>query len=134
MREKFVDLYLEKRMFMVHHWLGWISFGICILLLAKYLGRISHHKKLNQLLRKLHQPLGLAVIGIGALHGVISLVKAPEAVIQNVTGLLLFLLIAALARTFYARAKLQRKWFSMHRHLSLILIAVLVLHTIVSFS
>ncbi len=119
---------------MIHHWLGWISLGVCILLLAKYIGRISNNKKVNQLLRKIHKPLGMMVIGIATIHGVISFIKNPQAIIQNITGLSLFVLIFNLAITFYARKRLKVKWFQIHRYLAILLCILMAIHIILSFS
>ena len=119
---------------MLHHWLGWISLAICVLLVVKYIGRISKNKNINQLLRKIHKPLGIAVIGIAAIHGVISFIKNPQAILQNMTGSMLFLLILLLAGVFYAKARLKAEWFQIHRCLALALCAIIVIHIVVSFS
>lgn len=119
---------------MIHHWLGWLSLAICILLLAKYIGRISNNKTLNQLLRKSHKPLGIAAIGISMVHGLLCFIKCPHASIQNITGLILFVLILTLAITFYARAGLKAKWFQMHRYSAIMLCIVMAIHIMVSFS
>lgn len=119
---------------MIHHWLGWISLAFCVLLLAKYLGRISKNTRFNLALRRLHKPLGLAVIAVSALHGIICFFKKPQFSLPAITGLALFALILALARTFYARKKLKAKWFPMHRHLSALLCAVTALHILISIS
>lgn len=87
---------------MLYHWLGWITFATCILLLAKYIGRISNNKSVNMFLRKIHRPLGIFVIGIGAIHGLISFVKHPQEVAEIFSGVLLWVLIVLLARTYYA--------------------------------
>ncbi|MDO5142560.1 MAG: hypothetical protein Q4D31_06025 [Eubacteriales bacterium] len=115
---------------MIHHWLGWASLAIGILLLAKFIGRISKKQKLNSILRKIHKPLGMTLIGVAALHGIISIAKAPQAVVQIVTGVILLVLIGLLARTFYARDKLKAKWFQMHRHFALAFLVVLVIHVV----
>ena len=117
---------------MVHHWLGWLSLATCVLLLAKYIGRSSNNKNINQLLRKFHEPLGIAVIGIAIIHGIICFIKKPQAIIQNITGLILLVLILSLAGTFYARKKLKAKWFQMHRYLAILLCTIMVIHIIVS--
>ena len=118
---------------MIHHWLGWISLAICVLLMAKYIGRISGNKKLNKLLRKIHKPLGIAAIAITILHGGISFIKTPQALIQNITGVLLLVLLILLARTFYARKRLKAKWFPMHRHISIVFCVLTAIHIVVSF-
>lgn len=116
---------------MIQHWFGWISVVLCVVLLGKYIGRISRWKALNQFLRKWHKPLGLAVIVVAALHGVWCWYKAPQAVLANATGWLLFLCIVVLARTFYARSKLKAKWFQMHRHWAIVLGVVMVAHVVI---
>lgn len=117
---------------MLHHWFGWISLVIYVLLLAKYVGRISNNKNINLLLRRIHKPLGNAVIGITTLHGVISFVKNPQAIILNITGLILLILELILAKTFYARTRLKAKWFQLHRYSAVILCVIIAIHIIVS--
>lgn len=115
---------------MVGHWLGWISFVFCILILAKYIGRISKNKTLNSILKKIHKPLGITVIGVAAIHGITSYIEAPQVSVTSITGIILFALIIMLARTFYARKNLKAKWFQMHRHLSIILSIMIVIHVL----
>lgn len=119
---------------MVYHWLGWISFASCVLLLAKYAGRTLNSKSVNMLLRKIHKPLGNAVIGTGAMHGVLSLIKHPQEIAENLSGVLLWALIVLLARTCYAKTKLKSKWFRMHRHLAIALTVILAVHVVISIS
>lgn len=117
---------------MISHWFGWISFAICILLLSKVIGRISNNKKLNQILRNVHKPLGITIIIIGLIHGLLCITDNFELNIQIITGTILWIFIIALARTFYARVKLKTKWFQMHRHLSIVLVILMIIHIIVS--
>ena len=119
---------------MLYHWLGWISLAACILLLAKYIALISKNKRANALLRKIHKPLGLAVIGTGAVHALISILKRPTELAAILSGAALLALIVLLARTYFARTKLKAKWFRMHRHLALLLIALLIVHVLLSIS
>lgn len=113
---------------MLYHWLGWISFAMCILLLAKYIGRIVNNKSVNMFLRKIHKPLGIAVTGIGAIHGLISFMKHPQEIAENISGVVLWGLIVLLARTYYARTKLKAKWYHMHRHFAIFLMVMIVIH------
>lgn len=117
---------------MLYHWLGWISLAICVVLLMKYIGRISKVKTVNQLLRKIHKPFGLAIIVVAALHGILSLIKSSHAVMENATGIILFLIIILLARTFYVKEKLRAKWFQMHRHLATVMLIMMITHIIVA--
>ena len=117
---------------MIHHWLGWISLVICVFLLAKYVGRISKNQNLNRLLRKIHKPLGIIIIAAAGIHGLLCFIKSPQAVVQNITGLILFIFIAALAATFYAREKFKGKWFFIHKLLSLIFCVGMIGHILIS--
>ena len=116
---------------MLYHWLGWISFAMCVLLLAKYIGRISKCKNINNSLRRLHKPFGIAVIVIGVVHGLLSFIKCSQEVVANLSGIFLWALIALLAVTFYSRKKLKSKWFALHRFLAVLLVASLVIHVAV---
>lgn len=113
---------------MIDHFFGWVSLVLCIVLLAKYLGRISNKKTLNQLLRKLHKPLGLAVLAIAALHGILCFVREPHEIVSHITGIIPWILMLCLALTFYARKNLKSKWLSTHRFLSIVLCITTVFH------
>ena len=113
---------------MLYHWLGWISLVMCILLLAKYMGRVSKCKRINSSLRKLHKPFGTAVIVMGTVHGIVSFIKHPQEMTANFSGMILWVLIALLAVTYYARKKLKSKWFVLHRLFSVLLAVMLVMH------
>lgn len=113
---------------MFYHWLGWISFAMCVFLLAKYIGRISNNKSINRWLRRFHKPVGIAVIGVGFIHGIISFIKKPEEVVGIFSGVFLWVLIVFLAQTYYARVRLKSKWFNRHRHLAIFLMIILAIH------
>ena len=119
---------------MIHHWLGWISLAICVLLLAKLIGRLLKSQKLNKILRKIHKPLGLAVIAISAVHGIISFIKNTPALLQNITGIILFILIVILAVSFYDKKRLKKQWFKIHRYSAAVFTAAMIIHIAVSFS
>lgn len=117
---------------MVSHWLGWISFACCIFLSLKIIGRLSKINKFNLFLRKFHQPLGIAVMFFGTIHGILCFIKNQKAIISIVSGLILLFVIIALARTYFSRKKLKAKWFKMHRHLTFFLILLLIIHILSS--
>ena len=113
---------------MISHWLGWISLVIGLLLLAKFFGRLSKSKIINQYLRKIHKPLGNALIAIAVIHGVLSFAGNTQALLQGLTGLLALLSAFFLARTFYAKKKLKNKWLQIHKHLTLLFLVLIVIH------
>ncbi len=119
---------------MLHLWfdtiLGWLSFALCIVLLAKFIGRVSKFKNFNLILRKTHKPMGFAVIITGLMHGIFLIIKHPQAIIGNVTGGILLAVIILLAITYFLRKKLKSKWFLSHRILSILLIALLIVHIV----
>lgn len=117
--------------FMIHHWLGWISLALCVVLLAKYIGRVSGSKGLNKRLRALHKPLGIAVTVTAALHGAICLVKCART-LSLITGAAALALILALALTYCLRTKLKKRWFPLHQQLSIATAILCALHVAVS--
>ena len=116
----------------LYHWLGWISLAICLLLLAKYIGRVSKYQSFNRFLRKAHKPLGIAVTIIGIIHGFISFMKHSQDVTANVSGLFTLVVICLLAATFCVRTKLKSRWFVLHWLLSIVLIVLLTIHTAIA--
>ena len=117
---------------MIYERLGKIAFTICVLLFMKFIGRVSKNKKFNSALRKIHKPLGFAAIASGAIHGVISIIKSPQQIVANISGISVLALMAFLAVTFYTRKSLKSKWFKLHRIAAVLLIAILVSHVVIA--
>ena len=111
---------------------GRIAFIICIPLFLKFIGRVSKNKKLNTALRKIHEPLGIAAIALGTIHTVICIIKSPQEMLANISGILALILIVFLAVTFYARKGLKSKWFRLHRISTVFLIAILIPHVVIA--
>ncbi len=104
---------------MISHWFAWISFGLSILLLAKFIVRKSKIKKLNKIFSKTHKPLAYIMIASGLVHGIICAIKTDKHIAVIISGALLtasalFLLIAWLCR------KKLRIWMKAHRIGSLV--------------
>ena len=112
--------------------LGKIAFIICVLLFVKFIGRVSKNKKFNNVLLKIHKPLGIAAIAIGAIHGVMYIIKSPQQIVANILGILVWILMAFLAVTFYTRKSLESKWFKLHRIAAVLLIAALIAHVVIA--
>lgn len=119
---------------MIFRWLGWVTFGVCIILLAKFIGRVSKSKNFNLLLRKTHIPFGIAAIVLGAVHGLFFLIEHPQKIAGNSTGIVLWALTCFLALTYVLRKKLKAKWFFLHRLLSVLFILLLIVHIVVVFA
>ena len=101
---------------------------MCVLLLAKYPARRFSRARANAVLRKLHEPLGLAVILAGAVHGVMAIAESPDELFLIGSGIILWVLIILLAVTFYARKRCKGRWFALHRVLAAIVAAGMLLH------
>ena len=117
---------------MLFHWLGWASLALCALLLAKIIARKSGVRRADSALRAIHRPLGMAVIGTGALHGLLCLVKCPREGAALLSGLFAWTLIGLLATVFYARKRLKGRWYALHRALAALLVAALPLHLLIA--
>ena len=111
---------------------GRIAFIICVPLFLKFIGRVSKNKKLNNALLKIHEPLGIAAIALGTIHTVICIIKSPQEMLANISGILALILIAFLAVTFYARKSLKFKWLKLHRITTVLLIAILIPHVVIA--
>ena len=111
---------------------GRIAFIICVLLAIKFIGRVSKNKKLNKALLKIHEPLGIAAIALGTIHSVISIIISPQEIVANISGILALMLIAFLAVTFYARKNFKFKWLKLHRITTVLLMAILIPHVVIS--
>ena len=114
--------------------LGWVNVALLALMTAPYWLRFLNkhvfhtqggiYAKLIKGLRKVHKPLGLAVILIAAIHGYLAL-----GALRLHTGTLLgtgIVLTAALGISFYRMRK--KPLFAWHKRLALLVILLLLLH------
>ena len=127
---RFLSTHIRRR-FMRHHvigWLGWIGFALCILLLSKFVGRISKSKKFNALLRQVHKPFGIAVLIVGLAHGICAIFGRFHFSFAVVSGLILLALMFAIGMTYLFRKSLKSKWFLFHRILSILTAIMIVVH------
>lgn len=116
---------------MVSHWFAWISFGLSILVSAKFLARKSKIKKLNLGFSKAHKPLSVAMILLGLAHGIIDGVKTDENVAVIVTGALLLATAVFLLLTWLFRKRFKI-WMKAHRIGSLVFLGFLLTHLILA--
>lgn len=116
--------------------LGWINVAIISIITAPYwmmlLNRkIFHFKgesyfKVIKYVRKIHKPLGIAILVIGLIHGYLALGS-----IRIHTGSLLWvtmLLTATLGGAFYRTKK--KGLFKLHKFMAFLTVALLLLHLI----
>ena len=83
--------------------------------------------KWNRLLRKIHKPLGIALIGVTFLHCRFSSQKLGFS-----TGTLCLVLTTVLFINYMARKQMKKHWMKIHRGLSLALLILLILHIILT--
>lgn len=107
---------------------GWLATIIFVVLMAKFVGRVSKKKYANRALRKIHIPLGIAIIVIGMVHGLIYLIGYPQAILGNFTGIVLMMNTLLLAATYFAKKVMRVSWLTAHRQFSISLIALTVVH------
>lgn len=112
--------------------MGLVSTVLCVLLLAKYLGRISGNKRFNDFLHRIHKPLGALVILTGLVHGIRGFILFPNDFGANLSGLILWIVIIFLALTFHQRKQLKKKWFRYHQVLSAAALILIIIHILLS--
>lgn len=113
---------------MVSNWLGWLSFGLCIALMLKFILRKSKASSLNLLFKKLHIPFGITLLAAGLLHTVITLAKWQSHIQVIATGIIAMALILFVSLTYVFRRSLKKKWMYMHRAGTLVAIPFIFAH------
>lgn len=119
---------------MISHWLGWISFGFCIVLMLKFIVRKTKNTKLNLAFRKIHIPLGILVLITGMLHGLILLIKVSNHIAPIVTGIFTIVLLLFIVATYIFKKKLKKKWMYFHRLGTLALIPFILIHLLLALN
>ncbi|MBN2852396.1 MAG: FMN-binding protein [Clostridia bacterium] len=117
---------------------AWIALGLAVLLSIIIVLRVLRKKvfksqnslinKLDRGLRKFHKPLGISIIVVGLYHGLFSTVSVFSVNLGTATWILTILL--ALTWLLKKQLKKVKNWMFWHRVLTLVFVAVLILHII----
>lgn len=117
--------------------LAWAAALLCIEEALRYIARVSKNKTLNRVFHKLHIPLGVLLLIAGGLHGLIAgnfpgaglaeIELAPVLFTLN-WGTACFICSVLLALSYLLRKKLKKGWMPVHRVLTVLMLALLVLH------
>ncbi len=112
---------------------GWIAMISAGALAVVYILRIINKKikikwisVLNRALRKNHKSIGVILIIFGLLHGILSSDKAIGLNLGTLSWVISILL--GLSFVYRKRFKPQRLWMSLHRFLTVVFIAIFVIH------
>ena len=114
---------------------AWLAV-ICALATAfKYLAK--KNRKLNRVFHNIHIPLGICLIVLGLIHGLLAGnpigTKPSQAYFGTVLftanmGTVCFVLSVLLGATYLFRKKLKKNWMKLHRILTVLFIAAIVIH------
>lgn len=117
--------------------LAWASALLCIEEALRYIARVSKNKTLNRVFHKAHIPLGVLLLITGGLHGLAAgnfpgaglgeMELAPVLFTLN-WGTACFICSVLLAVSYLVRKKLHKGWMPVHRVLTVLMLALLVLH------
>lgn len=119
--------------------LAWITTILMLIAALRYVARISRSPKLNRSFHKTHALIGVLPLGFGLLHGIAAGNPASATLLTMQAAPLLFTLnwgsaclaaILLLGLSCLLRRRLRRAFLPVHRVLTLLLLACLVLHLI----
>jgi uncharacterized protein with FMN-binding domain len=119
--------------------LAWLMVICGAMAAFKYIARISKNKSLNRFFHKCHIPFGVLMLVFGLAHALLAgnpawttmgeITLAPLLFTWNWgTGCLALSILLALS--YLLRKKLGRAWMAVHRVLTVLLIAMMVLHLV----
>lgn len=83
--------------------------------------------KANRYLRKMHKPLGAAVILMSLAHGILAF-RGHD--LPTITGKLCFLMLLLLLLTYFLRSQLKKQWITLHRLLTVLLWLLVIGHVV----
>lgn len=119
--------------------LAWMTVVFTVLAAVKYIARISGLRGLNRFFSKCHIPFGWLMLSCGLVHGLLAgnpsgatladLQLAPVLFTLNWGSAALGLGVL-LALSYLLRKKLKKHWMPVHRLLTVLLLAVIVLHVV----
>jgi predicted ferric reductase len=116
--------------------LGWLNISLLVIMVLPFLLRQFHmrvrrfrgkwYPKLMKVLRKVHKPLGIAIVLLALLHGL--LVFGGFRLHTGTLEWFAIVLVAAFGATFYFTKK--KAFLVWHRYLIVLLLAMVLLHQI----
>lgn len=113
---------------------GYLCAAMLLLLLVKFIARKSGAKKFNQVMRRIHKPLGVVLIAAVVLHLILTIpVWDTRAASVIITGCVTAVLIIAMTITYLLRKKYPKTWFRWHRIGAVSMIVLLAAHIAVYF-
>ena len=114
--------------------LAWCAV-LCVLLTAvRYPARVSKRPACNRLFHKLHIPAGVLALLFGLIHGLLAgslpvgSITIGSMLLTLNWGSVCFLLMLLLGVSYLLRRQLKRAWLPVHRVLTVLLLAALVVH------
>ncbi|MDL2324118.1 hypothetical protein LJC61_03060 [Ruminococcaceae bacterium OttesenSCG-928-A16] len=102
------------------------------MLALKYIARKLKISSLNLFFRKIHIPLGVALLAIGTAHGVISFAQVTGRTAAIITGILTIILIFFIAATYLFKKRLKKRWMHLHRIGTVALLPCIFLHLLLA--
>ena len=102
---------------------------VCFLMGLKYLCKKKKWEVANRILRKMHIPVGILILGILIIHIISTFpVWQMRNIVVIISGFVMTIFIIAMPFTWIFRKKLSHKWIKIHRIGTVIIFCVLVLH------
>ncbi len=116
---------------------AWLAVLFAVLSAVLYLIKRSGNKRLRRIFSRIHITVGWGLIITGVIHGILAgnfadstlsdMMVAPVLFTWN-WGTISLIVAALLAVSFMLRKRLRKQWMRLHRVLTVVLIAVVVLH------
>lgn len=119
--------------------LAWVTVILGVFEILRFVARISKIKVLNKFFHKIHISFGLLMIIIGGIHGVLA-GNFPDTTLDDFEfapvlftfnfGTFCYICVILLGLTYLFRKKMKKQWMILHRILTVILTALLILHIV----
>lgn len=119
--------------------LAWIAVLSVILTSFKYITRTCCNKKINNIFRKIHIPLGILLLIAGFFHGLLAgnVIGIPLSDARFGTVLLTFnygtaclIVSVLLCLSYLFHSILKKAWLKIHRILTVCLLVLIVIHIV----
>jgi uncharacterized protein with FMN-binding domain len=114
--------------------IGFVLALIFLVLVSKYITKRTNIQKLDSAMLKVHKVFGFLLLGVAIVHnlGVWALRKQRPKSMFIIGYIMIFLIVIGIL-SYLLRAKIGKKWITIHRLTAILIFTCLVTHVVIGF-
>lgn len=108
---------------------GIITAVLFVILLSKFVTKRMKNKKPDQVIRKIHKPMGYLLCVLAVIHLLITMpLFQNRPLVIYILGIFMMMCAFVAAGSYFLRGKLGKKWFSIHRVAAILILMCVCAH------